>query len=460
MRKNIEVPGGRILEIRDAKKRDYTNFKKAAAILSLAVFIIGAMAVGADAKTRKERVIQVIQNGTEYVEIISRRIKNKDISNHANISYKKLNLKNSIKSSDLRNGAVSGIKLKDGTVTTAKIQNGAITAGKIADGAVVTVKLADGAVSTAKVQNGAITSIKLADGSVTTAKVADYAITGIKIADDAVATAKIQDGAVTNGKLADGAVTTIKLADGSVSTVKIQDGAITNAKIGDGEITGNKLAANITINTAGSITAVSFSDGITTITGGNITTPGNITAGNFFGNFFGNLTGNVTGNLFGNADTATFATTAGIANDIVDNSISTAKIQDGAVTSAKIADGTIVGIDLDPAINIVTTGIINATNFVGDLVGNAATATYATTAGIANDVIDNIITTAKIVDGAVTNAKLATDAVTTDKIADGTIVGADLDPAINIATTGTVTASNFVGDVTGNADTATYATTA
>jgi hypothetical protein len=89
---------------------------------------------------------------------------------------------------------------------------------------------------------------------------------------------------------------------------------------------------------------------------------------------------------------------------------------------------------------------------------NAATADYATLAGTASSaatVADASITAAKFVTGAVTSgaianntitaSKMGTGSVTSDAILDGTITGADLNTAINISTTGIITADSFKG---------------
>lgn len=449
--------------------RGYSKMTKITGFLLSFSVLFGSAFIFTDAKTRQEKVVGYFKDGTRYVEIISRRIKDKDISSNANIAYKKLNLKGKIKATDLADGAVIGMKLQDGSVTTAKLVDGVITSGKIADGAVVSAKLANDSVVTAKIAHGAITEMKLADGSVatdkiqndaiTTAKIADSAVTGVKIADGSVITAKIADGAITNGKLANDAVATINLVDGSVVTAKIADGAITNAKIGDQEISGNKLAADITINTAGAISAMSLTDGVMTIAGGNATTTGTITAISFVGNVVGDVVGNVTGDLFGNADTVTDGVyTTGAYNDPVwITGIGASKIV-GAIMGTQIADATITGDKLasdgsmvksiiaGPNTSVtnnmdgtwtVTASLANPGTITevvageglqggGDL-GSVTLSVGAGTGvvvdadmiGIANGGVDSL----QIADGAILSTKLADGSVITSKIADGAVTG-------------------------------------
>ena len=72
--------------------------------------------------------------------------------------------------------------IKDGAVTTNKLADEAVTSDKLADGAVTTIKIADGSVTGDKIDNGTVTTIKIADGSITTDKIADGAITTGKLA--------------------------------------------------------------------------------------------------------------------------------------------------------------------------------------------------------------------------------------------------------------------------------------
>ncbi|MFZ2154363.1 MAG: hypothetical protein WAV16_03985 [Candidatus Moraniibacteriota bacterium] len=432
-------------------------------------------------------------DGQRYVVSIFNKIKDRDISNNADIAYKKLNLKNSIKSSDIKDGAITSAKLANGIVIQATILDGSITSGKIADGAVVTIKLADGAVTTAKIEDGAITGIKLADNSVTTAKLQGLSVTSAILADGSVTDVKILDATISGGKLQDGAITTIKLADDSVTTGKIVDGTILAADLMDGIITTLKLADDSVITAKildGSITSGKIADGaVVTIklADGAVTTAkiedGAITELKLADNSV------ITAKILDAAVTVSkLADDSVITSKILDAAITNGKIADSAinpakladqavinsklaadaVTSDKILDGVILGNDLATDISINTSGVFTAPTFVGDLTGNVT----GDLTGNADTVTNGVYTTgayadpswitsldgskivgavaATIADGAITNIKLAADAVTSDKILDGTITGADLATDINVTTTGTFTAPTFVGDLTGN----------
>lgn len=448
------------------------NLKKAAAIFVMVFFISSITLAQVNAATKKA-VNDLVEKSNAYMLDVTHKIKNSDISSKTKISYKKLSLKNNIKSKDIKNGEVKTADLQNGAVTLAKLANdvvgqiqikeGSIKSGNIQDGAIVTIKLANGVVTSAKIENGAITEDKISDDSISNSKIVDGAVTGIKIANDAIISAKIVDGAVTNGKLSADAVASINLIDGSVVTTKISDGAITAAKIGNNEIAGEKLAANINIDTTGSIKAVSFTDGTTTISGGDISTTGSI-FGNFVGavvgNVIGNITGNVTGNLFGNADTVTDGVyTSGVYNDPtwltgigaskIVGSITGSQVTDGTLTGDKLAaDGSMVkAIVAGPNVSVVNNGdgtwTVNIANGVGlgtitDVIagagltdgGNLGAVTLNVGAGTGMIVeVDTIgiadggVGAQQIADGAIISSKLADGSVVTSKILDGSITG-------------------------------------
>jgi hypothetical protein len=74
-----------------------------------------------------------------------------------------------------------------------------------------------------------------------------------------------------------------------------------------------------------------------------------------------------------------------------------------------------------------------------ELAANAVTTVKITDLNVTtNKLADLNVTTAKIADANVTLAKLASSSVDSSKIVDGSIAGADLDPAINITTSGTI----------------------
>ncbi len=152
-----------------------------------------------------------------------------------------------------------------------------------------------------------------------------------------------------------------------------------------------------------------------------------------------------------------------IADDMADAAVTSAKIADGAiatedmandaVTSAKIADGTIAPADLDLASgNAASDGYVlkydNASSSfkwdaasAGDMLkseydtpGIGTNTNAVDFAEYAYDVMNNTVTSDKIVDGTIATIDIANDAITSAKIADGTILANDIaDAAVTSA---------------------------
>jgi hypothetical protein len=95
--------------------------------------------------------------------------------------------------------------------------------------------------------------------------------------------------------------------------------------------------------------------------------------------------------------------------EIVDNAITTAKINNNAVTTAKIVDGTIATADI--ADNTITTAkIVDATIATADVADNAITSAKIVNATVATaDIADNAITIAKLPAGATASTFLRGD---------------------------------------------------
>lgn len=337
-------------------------------------------------------------------------------------------------------------------------------------------------------------------------------VDGTDIADGAVATADLADGAVTNAKLGADAVTTDKISDGTIVNADVSaTAAIAYSKlnIADSDLTIAKTSGLQTALDARLLLAGGTMLGGINMGGNNITNATAITANTFTGN----LTGDVTGNVSGNAGTVTNGVyTTGSYNDPAwITGLSAAKLNSG--TSANLGAGTVTAATFIGNLTGNVTGDVT-----GNISGNAGTVTngvyttgsYADPSWITSingsKVIDGTVATAKLADGAVANAKIGTDAVTTDKINDGTIVNADVNAAAaiaysklniadsdltiaktnglqtaldsklnlsggtmsgsidlgsnNITNGGTITATSFVGPLTGNASTATALQTA
>jgi hypothetical protein len=261
-------------------------------------------------------------------------------------------------------------------------------------------------------------------------------------------------------------------------------------------VVGSDIASNTipdsclqTISIAGKV-----ANSATTATSAN--TENAIVARDASGNFSaGTITANTAfiGNLTGNASTATFATTSGSASsattftdpldgDVKGHQTSTFVAKVGSVTSAQIQTGVL---DALFATNANTpdlivkrdgsggfsAGTIIATGFIGNLVGdvngtasNAINATNAInfTAPLVGDVIGTqYLTEVKTVGGKaallVANAVNVVDAATNDPTPN-TLVLRDLNG--NFASQTITANTGFIGNLTGNASTATFATTA
>jgi hypothetical protein len=152
--------------------------------------------------------------------------------------------------------------------------------------------------------------------------------------------------------------------------------------------------------------------------------------------FVGALTGAVTGDVTGTADVATVATTVTITDNESTN-------EDNALifTSGGDVDGGNIGLESDGTLTYnPSTGKVTATGFIGTLTGNVTgTADVATVA-----------TTVTITDNEATNESNAL-IFTAGGDVDGGDLGLESDGTLTYnPSTGTVTATGFVGALTGN----------
>ncbi len=96
--------------------------------------------------------------------------------------------RNSVGTNEIKNFAVTPLKIQPGAIKTKKLRDNSVTTLKIADAAVTTPKIADAAVTTPKIADGAVNSAKVLDGSLVPADV----VAGFQIPGMITAHARIQ----------------------------------------------------------------------------------------------------------------------------------------------------------------------------------------------------------------------------------------------------------------------------
>ena len=79
---------------------------------------------------------------------------------------------NSVKTKNVKDGAITGPKIGPGAVTGDKFAPGAVGSGAIGDGSITGAKVANGAIGATKIAGGAVGSAQIADGGVGKAEVA------------------------------------------------------------------------------------------------------------------------------------------------------------------------------------------------------------------------------------------------------------------------------------------------
>lgn len=282
---------------------------------------------------------------------------------------------------DVRDGAISTVKLAEGSVTTSKVGDGVITTAKLANASVTNSKLVDGSVTLSKIASGVIPTSYPASGpaggdltgSYPNPVIANAAVTNGKLADNVVTVTKIVDGAVTSSKLQDGSVTTAKIADNSISSVKLSTTGVVAGTYG------NELnIPQITVDSKGRISAIenrSVQD-----------FPYIVPAG-------GDLTGTLPNPLI--RDNAV------VTSKILDTAVSTPKlarfsvtndrIADDAVNSQKVQDHTLTAQDLAPG--TIPTTLPPSGPAGGDLAGSYPNPVLATTAAAGSRMVDAVRTT-------------------------------------------------------------------
>jgi len=230
---------------------------------------------------------------------------------------------------------------------------------QIIDGSVGSIDLADNSVTTPKIANDAVTSSKILNGSVL---LQDLAINSID-------STKVINGSINSNDIADGTINRLDLADNTVTTDKIQNLTILDEDIAaNADILGTKIIPNFGTQ--------------------NISTTGKVTSAQTVGGDTGNT---LTTKDYVDAQVSTATQVDGITIDL--NGNSELEVVDNSISSAKIEDGTILNADLGT--NSVTTPKIN----------------------------DNAITLAKLQDGTA-NQVFGTDASGNPILIDQTTFGA------------------------------------
>ncbi len=253
-----------------------------------------------------------------------------------------------------------------------------------------------------------------------------------------------------------------------------------------GDVTGTQSATVVSLVGGTSASQVAAGTALA-LTSTSTNTPSSVVLRDASGNFSAatissNVIGNLTGNVTGNATTATTATnfTGSLSGDVTGTQTASVVSLVGGQTATNVAAGTVQSLAAtasntpstiimrDASGNFTASTITAAItgNVTGNLIGNASTATSATNANnflnaLVGDVTGTQTATVVSLVGGQTAANVA--AATTSTLAasssnaPSTIVSRD---SSGNFTAGTITATTFVGALSGNATTATSATSA
>ena len=279
---------------------------------------------------------------------------------------------NSVATSNIQTGAVTGST--DNTVTTSN--------GKLATGAVHTADVAAKAITLAKLGDDVTAEIGSAipSNTITTAMLQDLSVTTGKLHDTAVTTAKIANNAVGPAQLVNGAVGPTQLADNAVQPAKLASASVTNAAIADGTIDGAKLSGNVdgSLLVAGAVTTTQLGTGA-------------VETGNILGYAVTNakLAGGITGSLIAQGTI--------VGTTVIGSTPTLGNLAAATVTQAEIASGAVGTLQLAPS--CVTAGKIGA----GEVNGSSNNSTTPSNGNLANGAVK----TADIADYAVTPSKIA-----------------------------------------------------
>ncbi|MGA1353838.1 MAG: beta strand repeat-containing protein [Candidatus Limnocylindrus sp.] len=384
-----------------------------------------------------------------------------------------------VSSTLIANGAVSASKIASKTITAAEIADGIVSSTLIADNAVIAAKVASGAISPEKtsfiesagiaytagnllVANGSKFKSVAVSGDVTASSLGAFSIGSMKIV-----TGMLDDAAVTNSKLGLNAVQAGNISNDAVGTSAIADDAVTNAKLANDSISFASALSNLSVALGGTLGFAGSSDVSVSISGSTF----NFSLAPTLSVKAGSLA-NFTADDLAEGETNVYFTEARVLE----------ALHGSADQIAISAAGTF---SLAPDISGIDT--VSANTFTGALVGNADTATTATSlaTAVSLSISGGIITAptvsftgggayvlaATIADGAIPLAKLASssialhDATSNVNVALGEQVyfagtANEVDVSLSGSTftfglPSSVSATTFNGALVGNASTAT-----
>ena len=125
--------------------------------------------------------------------------------------------------------------------------------------------MADSAIGTAELRNDAVTTIKIADNAITFAKMADSSVGTSELRNNVVTTIKLASGAVGSTQLASGAVDSNALGALSISSAKIQANSIGFTQMADSAVGSNELRQSVELiiyNSVGSALKTLYGAGV------------------------------------------------------------------------------------------------------------------------------------------------------------------------------------------------------
>ena len=292
-------------------------------------------------------------------------------------------------------------RLASKAVATRNLALRAVEEDVVADNAIVRRAIAASAVGTAQIEVDSITNALLATNAVNTDSIAPSSVGTDELITDSVTTDKIATGAVTTGELGSDSVTNDKLATNSVNADSIAAGSVGETELASAAVTTSKIADD-------SVTDAKI-DGISG------------------------------SKIIGGIDGALIVDESITTGKIDDLAITTEKINDLAITTEKIATGAVTNAKIDTvAGSKLTDYSIYSNKIVGNvIIGRAGIHPYGGTPHLQNftigtdDIFTGVITTAKIATGAVTNAKI-------DTVDSSKVTGIS-----NLLTTGTVSGTGI-----------------